>query len=131
MRICSSLFVVLALAVTGCASIENAMGRLTVRDYTAKTGERVMAGQAEPKDEYRCRLITRQSQDWGLSGNMNEVAATERVTAVAVDTAPGLGANYAFIDTPSETSVMGFNINAFDDAEVAYYACAALPAPEY
>jgi hypothetical protein len=29
--------------------------------------------------------------------------------------------------TPAETSVMGFNVNAFKDAEVAFYRCAKLP----
>jgi len=105
------LAIVLATsAISGCASLENAIGQITVKNYTAQNGARVMAGQAEPKDEYRCRLISRQTQDWGLSGNMNKPAAIERVTNVAVDTAPGLGANYAFIDIPSETSIMGFNI---------------------
>lgn len=122
------LYVMLAtLAISGCASLENAIGQITVKNYTAETGERVMAGQAEPKDEYHCRLISQQTQDWGLSGNMNKAAAIERVTAVAVDTAPGLGANYAFVRIPSETSILGFNINAFDDAQVAYYACNNLP----
>lgn len=121
------VMILVTLAISGCVSLENAIGQITVKNYTAETGERVMAGQAEPKDEYRCRLVTQQTQDWGLSGNMNKAAAIERVTAVAVDTAPGLGANYAFARVPSETSIMGFNINAFDDAQVAYYACTSLP----
>lgn len=113
----------LLLAVAGCSAI----GRLTVKDYTAKSGERVMAGQAEPKDEYNCRKLSQEDQDWGLSGNMDKAAAMERVTAVAVDTAPKKGANYAYVIAPSEVGVLGFNVNAFSDAEVAYYRCASLP----
>jgi hypothetical protein len=113
--------------LAGCSSIEQSMGRLTVKDYTAKTGERVMAGQAEPKDEYGCTKLGQEKQDFGLSGNMNKAAATERITSVAVDTAPSKGANYAYIIIPSESSVMGFNVNAFDNAQVAYYKCTSLP----
>ncbi|MBW3568024.1 MAG: hypothetical protein KY410_08740 [Proteobacteria bacterium] len=116
----------LLLAVAGCSAI----GRLTVKDYTAKSGERVMAGQAEPKDEYNCRKLSQEEQDWGLSGNMDKAAAMERVTSVAVETAPKKGANYAYIIAPSETSILGFNVNAFSDAEVAYYQCANLPPAE-
>lgn len=120
--------VLLALAVSGCASVENAVGRkFTVKDYRAATGERVMAGQAEPRDEYDCRKLGEEKRDWGLSGNMDRAAATERVTRVAVDAAPAKGANYVDIMTPSEARLMGFNLHAFSDARVAYYRCANLP----
>ncbi len=118
----------LAAALVGCSSIEQAMGQLTVKDYTAKTGERVMAGQAEPKSEYACSKVAQESEDFGLTGNMDKAAATERITQVAVDKAPSKGANYADIMIPSETSIMGFNINAFKDAQIGYYKCTALPA---
>ncbi|HEX7046116.1 MAG TPA: hypothetical protein VF275_00905 [Gammaproteobacteria bacterium] len=114
----------LMLAVTACSAI----GRLTVKDHTADSGERVMAGQAEPRDEYNCRKVAQEEQDWGLTGNMNKAAAMERITEVAVNTAPEKDANYAFIIAPAETSIMGFNVNAFSDAEVAYYRCENLPA---
>ena len=116
------------LALHGCASIENAMGRLNVKDYTAKSGQRVVAGQAEPKEEYNCKKLVVQKQDWGLTGNMDKVTAYNRVVSVAVETAPTKGANYAHIIVPSEISIMGLNVNAFRDARVAYYKCTALPA---
>ncbi|HKT32196.1 MAG TPA: hypothetical protein VJS89_06870 [Gammaproteobacteria bacterium] len=119
-------FTVIMLA--GCASIEQSMGRLTVKSYTAKSGERVMAGQAEPRSEYGCSKVSQETADFGLSGNMDKTTATEKITAVAVNTAPSKGANYAYIIIPGETSVMGFNVNAFKDAQVAYYKCASLPA---
>jgi hypothetical protein len=118
---------VLLTTVAACSGIQNSMGRLGVRDYTARTGERVMAGQAEPREEYRCRKVGQERRDWGLSGNMDRVGALSRVTAVAVDAAPGKGANYVDVMVPGEASVMGFNVNAFRDAEVAYYQCASLP----
>ena len=117
------------VTVTGCSSIQNMMGGLTVKNYTAKTGQRVMAGQAEPKSDYGCSQVTREKEDFGLSGNMDKAAAIERITQVAVDKAPSKGANYAYVIVPSETSIGGFNVNAFKDAEVAYYKCASLPAP--
>jgi hypothetical protein len=117
----------IAFYICGCSSIESSMGRLTVKDYTAESGQRVMAGQAEPKADYSCSKISQDKQDFGLSGNMNKAAATEQITKVAVDTAPSKGANYAYIIIPSETSIMGFNINAFKDAQVAYYKCTNLP----
>jgi hypothetical protein len=115
---------VLAFALVGCS----AMGQLTVKDYQAKSGQRVMAGQAEPKAEYNCQKLAQERQDWGLKGNMDRVAATERVTAAAVDAAGKKGANYAYVMTPSETTIGIVNVNAFKDAQVAYYRCANLPA---
>jgi hypothetical protein len=120
--------VLLALAIGGCSTVENSMGRLTVKDYTAKSGKRVMAGQAEPKAEYSCRKLEQEKQDWGLKGTMDKPTAIERVTSVAVERAPGKGANYAHVMVPSEMSFGGFNANAFKDAQVAYYQCASLPA---
>lgn len=120
--------IVLAVAaLAGCASIENSMGQLTVKNYTAKTGQRVMAGQAEPKAEYGCTKVAQEKEDFGLSGNMDKAAATERITAVAVDMAPSKGANYVDVMIPSQSSVMGFNVHAFSDAQVAYYKCTSLP----
>lgn len=120
--------ILLVLAATGCSSVENAMGRkFTVKNYTAASGQRVMAGQAEPREEYGCSKIAEEKRDWGLSGNMTRPTATERITRVAVDAAPAMGANYADIMLPSELSVMGFNLHAFSDARVAYYRCASLP----
>jgi hypothetical protein len=115
---------VLAFVVAGCSAV----GQLTVKDYKAKSGQRVMAGQAEPKADYRCEKLALERHDWGIKGNLDKAAATERVTAAAVEAAPGRGANYAQIIAPSETSIGGFNVNAFKDAQVAYYKCAALPA---
>ena len=121
--------IALALALSGCSSVENAVGRrFTVKNYTAASGERVMAGQAEPREEYGCSKVAEEKRDWGLTGNMTRPTATERVTRVAVDAAPAKGANYANIMLPSELSVMGFNVHAFSDARVAYYRCAKLPA---
>jgi hypothetical protein len=105
----------------------SAMGQLTVKDYKAGTGARVMAGQAEPKSDYRCEKLSQASQDWGLKGNLDRAASIERVTATAVDAAPSRGANYAYIIAPSEKSIGGFNVNAFSDAQVAYYKCTNLP----
>jgi hypothetical protein len=113
-----------ALAVVACSS----MGQLTVKDYKSSTGKRVLAGQAQPKAEYRCEMLSQESHPWGLAGNMNRVAATERVTTAAVESAPPKGANYAQIVAPSEATVGGFNVNAFKDAQVTYYNCANLPA---
>jgi hypothetical protein len=112
------------LGAAGCSTV----GQLTVKDYRSSSGQRVVAGQAEPKAEYSCQKVSQESQNWGLSGNMNRAGATERITQAAVDSAPGKGANYAHIITPSEASVGGFNVNAFKDAQVVYYKCANLPA---
>lgn len=113
-----------AFALTACSAV----GQLTVKDYKAKSGERVMAGQAEPKSEYRCQKVTQEKQDWGFKGTMDRAGAMQRVTSAAVDAAPGKGANYAYIIAPAEKSIGGFNVNAWSDAEVAYYKCASLPA---
>jgi hypothetical protein len=113
-----------AFALTACSAV----GQLTVKDYEAKSGERVMAGQAEPKGDFSCQKLSQEKQDWGFKGNMDRAGAMQRVTSAAVDAAPGKGANYAYIIAPAEKSIGGFNLNAWSDAEVAYYKCAKLPA---
>jgi hypothetical protein len=62
-----------------------------------------------------------------MKGNLDKSGATQRVTAAAVEAAPGRGANYAHVMPPSDTSIGGVNINAFKDAQVVYYKCASLP----
>ena len=120
----SSRFAFIAVfALAGCSTI----GQLTVKNYTAKSGQRVMAGQAEPKAEYRCDRLAQERHDWGMKGTMDRVATQERVTAAAVESAAARGANYAHIMPPSETSIGGININAFKDAQAVYYKCASLP----
>jgi hypothetical protein len=120
----SSRFAFIAvLALAGCSTI----GQFTVKNYTAKSGQRVMAGQAEPKAEYRCDRLAQERHDWGMKGTMDRVATQERVTAAAVESAAARGANYAHIMPPSETSIGGININAFKDAQAVYYKCASLP----
>jgi hypothetical protein len=113
-----------AVALAACSTV----GQLTVKDYQAKSGQRVMAGQAEPKAEYQCAKLAQERHDWGMKGKMDQSGAMERVTAAAVEAAPGRGANYAHVQPPSEASVGGFNVNAFKDAQVVYYKCASLPA---
>lgn len=120
------VFIAATAALAGCQTV----GGLTVKDYTAGSGERVMAGQAKPKAAFGCQKLLQEKQDWGLGGNMNKSAAMERVTSVAVDSAPKKGANYAYIMAPSSFGVGGVNFNAFSDAEVAYYNCNNLPAAE-
>ena len=82
-----ALLASLALALGACSTV----GQLTVKDYQAKSGERVMAGQAEPRAEYDWRKLAQEKQDWGLTGNMDRVAASEKVTAIAVEAAPQKG----------------------------------------
>lgn len=113
-----------AAALAACQSL----GGLTVKDYTAKSGQRVMAGQAEPKADFACAKVAQEKEPWGIKGNMDKVGAMERVTATAVDNAPARGANYAYIMAPSEIGIGAVNVNAFSAAQVAYYKCANLPA---
>jgi hypothetical protein len=86
-----------------------------------------MAGQAEPKADYRCAKLAQEKRDWGVAGNMDRTAAMQKVTSVAVESAPAKGANYAYIMTPAQASIGMLNVNAFSDAQVAYYRCANLP----
>jgi uncharacterized protein YpuA (DUF1002 family) len=118
---------VVVLAAAALAACQT-MGGLTVKDYTAKSGQRVMAGQAEPKSEYSCAKVAQARHDWGMKGTMNTVGAMERVTTEAVDAAPGKGANYAYVKAPAQVGVGAVNVNAFSDAQVAYYKCNNLPA---
>ena len=114
----------LLAVLAGC----NTVGRITVKDYTAASGQRVMVGQAEPKSEYQCRKLLEEEHDWGMKESMNKPAAIEKLTRTAVEAAPGKGANYAFVQVPGETTVGVVNVNAFKDPKVAYYKCASLPA---
>jgi len=116
----------LAALVAGCST----MGGLTVKDYTASSGQRVMAGQAEPHGEYQCQKLAEETHDWGMKESMNKPAAIEKLTQTAVEAAPGKGANYAYLHLPGEANVGALNVNAFNDPEVLYYKCASLPAPK-
>lgn len=113
----------LAISVAACSAV----GQLTVKDYQAKSGERVLAGQAEPKTEYQCQKLGQEQQEWGFKDNLDRAAATARVTQGAVDSAPAKGANYVHLMLPSEKSIGGFNVNAFSDAQVTYFNCSNLP----
>ena len=118
------------LAVLAAATLAacQTMGGLTVKDYTAKSGQRVMAGQAEPKGEYSCAKVSQEKKEWGMKGTMDKSGAMQRVTAEAVDAAPSKGANYAYIMAPADIGVGAVNVNAFSAAQVAFYKCASLPA---
>ena len=116
----------LATLLAGC----NTMGRITVKDHTAPSGQRVMVGQAEPKSEYHCQKLLQEEHDWGVKESVNKAAAIERLTQAAVEAAPGKGSNYAYLHLPGEATVGIVNVNAFNDPEVVYYNCASLPPPK-
>lgn len=121
-----SMIPLAATLLAGC----NTMGRITVKDYTAASGQRVMAGQAEPKSEYQCQKLLEEEHDWGMKESLNKAGAIEKLTQAAVQAAPGKGANYAYVNLPGETNVGSVNVNAFKDPTVVYYKCASLPAPK-
>lgn len=121
--------IIVSGAIAACSTI----GRITVKDYRAESGERVMAGQAEPKSAYDCRQVSKESasSNWGLkAGLFNKAEAIERITVAAVNAAPAKGANYAHVIFPSEFGPPGVNVNAFRDVYVAHYNCENLPAPQ-
>src|SRR6185312_14932309 len=72
MSVTKVLICSLAIGATACSTV----GQLTVKDYKSKTGERVLAGQAEPKAEYRCEKVAEEPQPWGIAGNMNRAGTT-------------------------------------------------------
>ncbi len=112
-----------AVSLAACSAV----GQLTVKDYQAKSGERIVAGQAEPKGEYQCQKLAQEKQEWGFKGNLDRAGAAAQITQVGVDAAPAKGANYVYVMLPSEKSIGGFNVNAFSDAQVAYFKCSNLP----
>ncbi|HEX6156599.1 MAG TPA: hypothetical protein VFZ54_11280 [Burkholderiales bacterium] len=72
-----------------------------MKDYQAKSGQRVMAGQAEPKADYKCAKVAQERHDWGMKGNMDKSGATERVTAAAVEAAPGRASRLLQVREPA------------------------------
>lgn len=124
MKIIAPVLCAAALVLaSGCATL----GQLTVRDYTASNGMRIMAGEAEPKAEYQCAELGQKEGDWGLTGTMARGDAIARITDQSVEEASKRGSNYVYIDTPAEVGVLGLNVNAFADAEVTFYRCDNLP----
>lgn len=118
------VLVPLAAALMGC----NTVGQITVKDYAAKSGERVMVGQAEPKRDYACQKLTEETHDWGVKDkSLDKAGAIERLTQAAVEAAPAKGANYAYLHLPGEATVGIVNVNYFNNPEVVYYKCASLP----
>ena len=59
----------------------NTVGQITVKDYTAASGQRVMVGQAEPKSEYQCRKLLEEEHDWGMKESVDKAGAIERKPA--------------------------------------------------
>jgi hypothetical protein len=116
--------IVLVGVLAGCQTV----GGLTVKDYTSKSGSHVVAGQAEPKAQYNCTKVSQEKYEWGIKGNMDKVGATERVTRAAVNDAPARGANYTYVMTPAQIGIGAVNVNAFSDAQAAFYKCTNLPA---
>src|SRR5689334_20461156 len=104
----------LTVLLAGC----NTVGSITVKDYTAPSGQRGMAEQAETKSEYQCQKLLEEEHDWGMKESMNKAAAIEKLTLAAVEAAPGKGANYAYLHLPGEATVGVVNVNAFNDPEV-------------
>lgn len=120
-------FPIAALAVFALAGCQT-VGQLTIRDYTASDGQHVLIGQAEPKADYGCTQVAQEKEAWGLTGNMDKAAALERMREVALENMPKKSANYGYLMAPAETGIMGFNVSAFRDAQIAYYRCSNLPA---
>jgi hypothetical protein len=114
---------ILAMALAACSS----MGQLTVKDYTAKSGERIVGGEAVPKSEYNCDKVAEDKKPWGVSGNMNKVGTYNRVIASVVDEAPGKNANYVNVQPPASYGIGALNVNSFARADVEYYNCKNLP----
>ena len=56
----------MAIAMGGCATV----GRLTVKDYTSKSGDRVLAGQAAPKAEYQCEQRIQRQRFQGCEASL-------------------------------------------------------------
>lgn len=119
-----SVLTIASLSFFACGTL----GQLTVHDYTAKSGQRVVAGQAQPKSEYDCKVVSEGKQEWGIKGNMDKAGAQQRAIASAVDQAPTKGANYVFVDPPAEVGIGGLNVNALSRADVTWYKCKNLPA---
>ncbi|HET7675348.1 MAG TPA: hypothetical protein VFL54_07490 [Gammaproteobacteria bacterium] len=119
-------YIGVAAAVAALAACST-LGRLTAKDYTSNSGQRVLVAQAEPESGYACSELGQETHDWGFSQRSNQGAAMEKLRQDAADEAASKGANYAYVDIPSDSSVMGFNVNAFKDATVTYYKCASLP----
>src|SRR5688500_20239689 len=90
--------VVVAAALAACSTV----GQLTVKDYQAKSGQRVMAGQAEPKAVYQCQKLAQDGQAGGMKGNMEKQAPTHRVTAAPVAARPGREGNSLHVIPPSD-----------------------------
>ena len=122
----ASVATALVIVVAGC----NTIGQLGVRDYAAPTGQRVMAGLVAPKAEYTCSMLVQEPEQWGFSATVDKAASIQKVTATAVEKAPARSANYAHVMIPSESRVMGWDVNAFKSAQVAYYKCEDLPAAQ-
>jgi hypothetical protein len=113
----------LFLAVAGC----NSLAKYSIEQRRTPAGTFLAIGQFQPEKEHGCKTLKEEKQPWGMAGKMDPMGKRKELIEKSLPTADKLKANYVFVDLPSETSVMGVNVNAFADAKVHYYACQKVP----
>ncbi len=112
-----SLLVVIGV-ISGCSTIS----KLTVKEYTSSSGQKVTAGRYKPEADNQCQLRRKMASSWGFKGRMDPDRRYDEIVMQAVGKADELKANYIFIDVPSGSGDGGIDKNN-SYAGIYYYHC--------
>ncbi|MBI1424441.1 MAG: hypothetical protein GC149_13435 [Gammaproteobacteria bacterium] len=112
-----SLLLVMGV-MSGCSTIS----KLTVKEYTNSSGQKVTAGRYKPEADNQCQLRRKMASSWGFEGRMDPDKRFEEIAMTAVEKAAGLKANYIYIVVPSGDSDGGVDKNN-SYADIYYYYC--------
>ncbi|MEJ2361538.1 MAG: hypothetical protein P8Z75_08945 [Gammaproteobacteria bacterium] len=112
-----SLLVAISV-VSACSTIS----KLTVKEYTTSSGQKVTAGRYKPEAENQCQRRKKSSASWGFKGHLDPDGRYNEIVMQAVERAPSLKANYVYIHVPSSAGGGEGDIN-YSLAGVIYYHC--------
>jgi len=109
-----SLLVVIGV-ISGCSTFS----KLTIKEYTNSSGQKVSAGRYKPEADNQCQLRKKLSASWGFKGHLDPDERYNEIVMQAIDRASSLNANYVYIIVPS--SVSGGEGDMNDSVAYTYY----------
>lgn len=112
-----SLLVVIGL-ISGCS----AMSKLTVKEYTASSGQKVAVGRYKPEADNQCKIQKKLSAGWGFNGKLDPDGTYNDIVRTAVARAPSHHANYVYVVIPTGMSSEGSDVSN-SVAYTYYYNC--------
>jgi len=102
--------------VSACSTIS----KLTVKEYTNTSGQKVVAGRYKPEADNQCQLRKKAGASWGFKGRLDPDGRYNEVVMQAIERAPSLQANYVYVVVPTGAGDGDVNSTI---ASIYYYQC--------